>query len=148
MTGNKEYRLAVALLQFKSAYAQLATASLEMPEYDISQSYPFYLLDFEEITPAVLQWCTIHATNLMKSLPDRVDNPACADCEHLRAGISKNGLCTAPKSCIHYPYISYLKESVQGFFATRGIDIAGLSDNEIHLLYIRKMDDIYESRQN
>lgn len=69
------HNLAKALLTLKAAYKQLVEASRDMPDYDISEAYPFYLLDFEAIEPAVLQWCTVHATRLLKRLPYQVESP-------------------------------------------------------------------------
>ena len=148
MEPNKAYKLAVALLQFKSNYRELVKASKDLSDYDFSRGYPFYLLDFEEIEPNVLQWCSIHAAYLTKQLPDRVDNPACANCNYMRIGISPSGLCKAPISCMHYPIIPFSKELVMPFFAAQKMSITDLSDDEMHLLYIRRMEQIYEEKNS
>ena len=140
------YKLAAALLQFKYTYSELVKASKEMPDYDFSVGYPFFLLDFEEIAPNVLQWCSMHAAELMKQLPDRVDNPACVSCKYMRSGIAASGLCKAPIPCNHYPIIPFSRELTMPFFITQNIDIKDLSDDEMHLLYIRRMEQIYAEK--
>lgn len=71
MTSEEEACLefAKALLVFKDAYNVLVTASKRLPDYDVSERYPFYLLDFEEIAPAVTQWCTVNASKLLLKVP-------------------------------------------------------------------------------
>lgn len=145
---NNEYKLAVALLQFKMAYKQLVDASKAMPDYDISQGYPFYLLDYEVIEPAVLQWCTVHAQRLLRNLPDKIDNPACIDCSDLRVGLAPSGVCAGKEQkCTIFPYIQFSKEAVTPFLTTNGIDLTGLDDTAIHVLYIRKVEEVYEQKR-
>jgi hypothetical protein len=149
MNEEKNYRLAVAFLQFKTAYKNLVAASKELPELNVSECYPFYLLDFEEIEPAVLQWCTIHATQLMKNLPDKVDNPACAHCAYLRAGLGPDGQCKGMTAtwCGVYPYISFTKELALPVLIAANMHVADLSDNDVHLLYMKRMDEIYAQKK-
>lgn len=75
MTEQAAHRLANALINFKLAFNELTDASKAVPDYDISESYPFYLLDYEEIAPAVAQWCNIQATKLLKQLTYDVPSP-------------------------------------------------------------------------
>lgn len=143
---SKEYRMAVALLQFKSAFMALAAASKEMPDLDVSENYPFYLLDYEEIAPAVSQWCSIHAARLMQALPERVDNPACISCLYYRAGLLPSGLCKGAekKRCHIHPTIVYSREAVTPYLLAQEVKVAELDDSSIHLLYMRKADEAYE----
>ena len=75
MTEQAAHRLANALINFKHAFTELTDASVAIPDYDISEGYPFYLLDYETIAPAVSQWCNIHATKLLKQLTYDVPSP-------------------------------------------------------------------------
>ena len=148
MDEMNNYRLAVALLQFKTAYKNLTAASKELPDYDISDCYPFYLLDFETIESSVVQWCTLHASNLMKNLPDRVDNPACLKCPYFRAGIGADGQCKALTKtfCNIFPYIIFTREAIVPALTAHNVNIEGLNDSELHLLYMKKADDIYATK--
>lgn len=148
--SQKKYRLAVALLHFKSAYKELVAASKAMPDYDISENYPFYLLDYEGIERAVLQWCTIHASKLLQDIPDRVDNPACISCPDFRIGIGADGQCKGKDStrCCLYPYIMFSKEMAVPVLKAAGIDAAKLHDTEVFLLYLKRMDEIYAEKQS
>lgn len=78
MDTEKNHKLAKALLAFKLCYKDLVDASKDTPDFDISEAYPFYLLDFEEISPAVEQWCTVNATKLLKTVPATVESPLAA----------------------------------------------------------------------
>ena len=150
MTKSKEYDMAVALLQFKAAYQNLATASKALPEdTDLTEGYPFYLLDFVDIAPAVLQWCTLHAYAFMRQLPEQVDNPRCFTCPHYRVGLAPNGLCKEYDTvqCMVHPTMIYSKEAVIPFLLSQGYSIQELSDDELHLLYIRKAEELYEEKQ-
>ncbi len=73
MGENERKRMAVALIKFRKSYAELVLASKALPDLDVSEGYPFYLLDFEKIEPAVSQWCNLHASNLLHSLPFEVN---------------------------------------------------------------------------
>jgi len=148
MNESKNYRMAVALLRFKTAYKELVAASKELPDLDVSEGYPFYLLEFEEIEQAVLAWCTTHASRLMQNLPDKVDNPACMKCPFFRQGLGVDGQCKGFTTtwCNIYPYVSFTREMALPVLIATGVNVDGLSDNDIHLLYMRKMDDTYEKR--
>lgn len=143
----REYNLATALLQFRHAYNELVKASKALPDYDSSLGYPFYLLDFEEIAPQVLAWCSLHAANLLKDLPDQVDNPACASCDYMRIGIRPSGTCKAPIECPQYPVIPFSRLAVTPLLRLANINIDSLSDDEVHLLYLERMEKIYEGKQ-
>jgi hypothetical protein len=146
---NKEYNLAVALMQFKQAYKLLTTASKALPDLDMSEGYPFYLLDFEDITEAVCAWCSIHAAKLLRELPDKVDNPACTKCEHFRIGFGSDGLCKAAaiKNCNLYPQIIFSREQVAPFMAERGEPVTPQqSDVEIYLKYLHVLEVLYDRK--
>ena len=142
---SKEYEAAVAFLQLKSAYSNLVKATVDMHDLDLSDSYPFYLLDFEVIAPAVLQWCTIHSAKLMSQLPERVDNPVCITCKYFREGLASDGLCKGfhEMKCNTHPMIVYSKEAVTPYLQSLGIDISKLSIDELHLLYMKRTDEAY-----
>lgn len=147
---NKEYQAAVAFLQLKIAYERLVKATQQLPDLDVSDCYPFYILDFEDIQPAVSQWCNVHATALMKHLPAQVDNPQCVGCTYFRQGIAKNGLCVGAhlQSCQVYPLIPYDRLQVTPFLKLHGCDITlDTPDDVAHLLYIRKVEELYERKQ-
>ena len=135
--GLNEYNLAKALLDFKQAYANLVKASIAMPDLDVSEGYPFYLLNFEEIEPAVRQWCTLHANKLMETVPDRVDNPACLECKHFRCGLGTDGQCKCGP-CNNYPFVMFMREACMPAllkaYPTRILQVK--SDNELLAMYI------------
>lgn len=142
---SKEYDMAVALLRFKSAYQNLVKSSKALPDYDISDYYPFYLIDFEELDNAVAQWCTVHAANMMSKLSDVVDNPACLDCKYFRAGLLPSGFCKGfeAMSCNEHPTIVFDKSKVIPFLVSQGLDQKELEvtdPNELLFLYIMKVD--------
>ena len=136
---TKEYDMAVALLQFKAAFHKLVTASKALPDLDVSEAYPFYLLDYEVIEPAVLQWCSIHAARLMEALPDVVTNPACLNCEHVGKGIGASGLCAGNQSCGIYPVISFSVAQCKPALIAAGYTVDKLSDSEVELLYMQEV---------
>lgn len=135
--GLLEYNLARAMFEFKQAYSRLVKASTAIPDLDLSAGYPFYLLDFEEIEPAVSQWCTLHANKLMESVPDRVDNPACIGCKSFRCGLGADGLCKCGP-CVNYPYIVFTRDAcMPALTMLYGPNtLAQKSDNELLSLYI------------
>lgn len=141
--GQREANLAVALLQLKGAWRKLCEASKALDEYDFSELYPFYLLDFENIEPAVVQWCTVHASKLMRSLPDKVDNPTCLDCAYFRSGLLPDGLCKGfyTMSCGVHPVIVFSVDQVMPALIKRGVSVGNLSVDDIHLLYMKECND-------
>lgn len=144
---TKEYDMAVALLQFKAAFHKLVTASKALPDLDVSEGYPFYLLDYEVIEPAVLQWCSIHASRLMEALPDVVTNPACLNCEHVGKGIGASGLCAGNQSCGIYPVISFSPAQCKPALIAAGYSVDKLSDSEVELLYMQEVQKRVEKRK-
>lgn len=146
LQGQNQADLAIALLQFKAAWKNLCVASKKNEDYDFSEMYPFFLLDFEVIEPAVASWCITHASKLMQSLPDQVDNPACTKCRYFRKGWAPGGLCIGADAtqCNSYPRIIFSVDSVRSFMMARGVDISKLSADEIHLLYIKECNN-YEN---
>ena len=144
---TKEYDMAVALLQFKAAFHKLVTASKALPDLDVSEGYPFYLLDYEVIEPAVLQWCSIHAARLMEALPDVVTNPACLNCEHVGKGIGASGLCAGNQSCSIYPVISFSPAQCKPALIAAGYSVDKLSDSEVELLYMQEVQKCVEKRK-
>ena len=144
---TKEYDMAVALLQFKAAFHKLVTASKALPDLDVSEGYPFYLLDYEVIEPAVLQWCSIHAARLMEALPDVVTNPACLNCEHVGKGIGASGLCAGNQGCGIYPVISFSPAQCKPALIAAGYNVDKLSDSEVELLYMQEVQKRVEKRK-
>lgn len=144
---TKEYDMAVALLQFKAAFHKLVTASKALPDLDVSEGYPFYLLDYEVIEPAVLQWCSIHAARLMEALPDVVTNPACLNCEHVGKGIGASGLCAGNQGCGIYPVISFSPAQCKPALIAAGYSVDKLSDSEVELLYMQEVQKRVEKRK-
>lgn len=148
MEGRNEYELATALLQFKVAYSVLCKASRNMPDLDMSDNYPFYLLDFEDIEPAVIQWCNLHSNKLMEQVPDRVDNPACVECSKFRSGLAANGTCKGGP-CNNYPYVIFSREMCTPLlvkYDTVAIP-ARLTDANLHACYIALCDKLYKKKE-
>lgn len=147
---NKEYNLAIALLQFKRVYKELTTASKALPDIDLTEMYPFYILDFEELTDNVAAWCNIHASNILRELPDKVDNPICTQCPDFRIGLSADGLCKAvtKNACSAFPFIIFSREQVAPFMAQHNDPVRTEdSDKEVYLRYVSKLEACNEERQ-
>lgn len=142
--GNKEYRAAVAFLNFRKAWKQLTEATKNMPDLDVSEAYPFFLLDFETIAPAVMNWAMIHAGRLMEQLPDIVVNPACLanDCPFMGAPLGTDGLCKGAESrkCELYPRIMFAREQVESLLKSRGYDTTKMNESEVQLLYVSEVN--------
>lgn len=137
---NKEYDLAVALLKLRAAWKELTDISVQV-DTDLTDGYPFYLLDFEEITPAVVQWCNIHAGRLIQNAPDRILNPTCLRCQYAFAGIAPDGRCvghTRGIECQSYPEVPYSRQLVIAAMTTpsNAIEIAKASDSNLLVAYI------------
>lgn len=135
--GHKEYNLAVALLNFRRAYKEMVRCSKALPDLDVTDGYPWYLLDFEAIEPAVLSWASIHASRLLDMCPDIVDNPACLDCASFGVGLGADGLCkgAADRQCANYPKIMFDRKQVVPALQRAGVYSPELSDQECYLLY-------------
>lgn len=134
--GEKEYNMAVALLNFKAAYQRLVKASKALPDLDVTEGYPFFLLDFEQIEPAVLSWCTVHAGKLLDQCPEIVENPACLKCEYFGQTMA-DGQCKGQevKNCGIYPKIMFSREQCIPALQRAGVYSPKLTDNEVYLLY-------------
>lgn len=148
MYGNKEYRFAIALLQFSRAWEELTQASMSLSDMDVSELYPFYLLDYEAIQPAVKQWCAHHASKILAHVPDQVYNPACVHCRYLKAGLGADGMCKGmhEMKCNNHPTIMFTPQAVLPFMYANDISTQGCSPEAIQLLYTRKVDEIYENK--
>lgn len=138
--------MAVAFIQFKAAFTKLAAASKALPDLDVSDSYPFYLLDYEEIAPAVAQWCTIHATRLLQQLPDQVDNPRCLECKFFRTGLDASGLCKglAVTKCGVHPFMPFSIEAILPYLISKNINVANLTPGEAQIIYTSLAEEAYE----
>lgn len=138
ISTNLEYDLMVAFIRFRDAYGKLVAASTRLPNYNLGEAYPFYILDFEEIEPAVNQWCNIQISKLMKQLPERVENPACLKCRFLGKGLLKNNTCFGLEAtdCGLYPYVLYDKNIVTPALQQHGIS-TDTSDEWLHLNYLQ-----------
>lgn len=151
MSLHKQYELAAALLHFKTAWSSLVAASIESPEVDLSEKYPLYLLDFEVIEPAVSQWCTLHASSIMNTMADRVDNPICVNCYYFRCGVTPSGICfgAGERNCGVNPVIPFSRPIAHVFMAKFYSDqrISEMSDTVMQLLYMERMEEIYERTQ-
>lgn len=147
---NNEFKMAIALLQFKKAYKNLTDISKTLPDLDVSDSYPFYLLDFEAIQPQVAMWCDIHAARLLKEVPDKVDNPVCTSCEYFRIGLGPDGLCKAAndKKCGTYPLIVFTKEQVIPFLISIGKEVnSETTDAEVYIMYTSVLEVLYDEHR-
>lgn len=134
--------MAVAFINFDKAYEELVAASVAMgDDFDVSQCYPFYLLDFEEIAPAVKQWTAVHSRKLLNELPDKVINPACLVCPHYSKQAVMDGNCSVTnRDCINYPYIQFSRQTVTPYMEMVGYDVATLDDAELELMYMKEVE--------
>ncbi len=147
MEHLKNYKLAVALLRFRTAYKELVDASTNLPDTDLGENYPFYLLDFESIVPAVTQWCTLHASRLLQGVPNKVDNPACVKCLFFKSGIAADGSCVGQQEvgCGNYPTVIFTRELAIAFLGIS--DIKSTSDDSLFAQYVNKMEVLYEQNR-
>ena len=145
MYGSKEYRMAKALLMFNQAFKELAAASKALPDLDVSQLYPFYLLDYEQIQPE--QWCLFHASKIINQVPDRVPNSACAGCPWLHAGIGPDGMCKGTKTtgCRQYPEMMFTRAAATTFLSSLGVDTSQMDDAVLQMVYTQKVEEVNQS---
>lgn len=143
---EKEYRLAVAFSNMRKTYKELVAASEALPDIDVSEGYPFFLLDFEVIAQAVDQWCAIQTAKILEGLPNRVANPACLSCEFLGIGLDTTGQCagSAKKACHVFPFIVYSKEQAKAALLSLGYVTKNMTDTDIELAYLKEVQK-YES---
>lgn len=142
MYGNKEYRFAQALVVFARAWEELAAASQACPDIDVSELYPFYLLDYEGITPSVKAWALHYASRIMKEVPDKVPNPDCYGCQYISEGLDpETGLCKGydQMHCGRHPLIMFTPEAVRPFLMEHGVDTTGSTPEAIQMIYCRKV---------
>ena len=139
---SKEYNLAVQLIKFRQAWKELTDVSKDI-DIDLSEKYPLYLLDFEELTPAVEQWCNLHASRIIQTTPDQIINPTCLRCEFAFKGLSKDGRCVGQNNgikCGSYPLIPFNKNLVlsalESLNAGNREDLSKLTDDNVLLIYI------------
>lgn len=154
---DKNYDLALALIRFRTAWKDLTDISVNV-NIDMSDGYPFYLLNFEDITPQVIQWCNIHASRLIQEAPDRIVNPSCLRCEYVFAGFANDGRCIGQKAgidCKSYPEIPYSREMILSAMSTpsSAADMAKLTDDNLLMLYVdyintKRKEDGYEHGSN
>ena len=139
---EKEYRLVVAFSELRKAYKELVTASKALPDADVSEGYPFFLLDFEAIAPAVDQWCAIQMAKLLEGLPNRVVNPACLSCPFVGIGLDATGQCAGASStqCHVFPYILYSLQQATAALFSLGYAVNGMSDSAIEIAYLKEVD--------
>ena len=130
MTTNDAYNLAIAFLRFKDAYITLAKETAKHDDFDMSTNYPFYLLDFEQITPAVQQWCNTYSTAILRALPERITNPGCFDCSFKGLGVDASGMCKGykEKQCNIFPTIIFTRDAVMPFMTQTGYAVDNMSD--------------------
>lgn len=142
LSGKNELEFAQALIVFSNAWEAMVKASLACTDVDVSDLYPFYLLDYEEIAPAVKAWCLHHVSILMHNAPDRVYNPDCFGCQFADAGLDpETGLCKGYTTvgCARHPFIIFTPEAVKPFLMRQqpDIDLSNLTDTNLELLYLR-----------
>lgn len=129
--GNTWFELAKAFNDFGNAWVNLVKLTSKMPDLDLRQAYPFFLLDFEEIVDNVKLWCTLHASRCLENLPKTVTNPACLVCKTPDA-------CT---SCVNSQTIVFTREAVTPYLLSRGYKItAAMPDSIVHAAYIGEMN--------
>lgn len=137
---SKEHELAVALIKFRQAWKELTDISKPL-DTDLTEGYPFFLIDFEEVTPNVIQWCNIHASRIIKDTPDRLLNPTCLRCQYAFAGIDKSGMCigqTKGIDCGSYPEIPFNRDLIIAALAAveKREDLQKLGDDNLLILYV------------
>ena len=144
MEANKMYRMATALINFTAAFSALAAASKALPELDVSELYPFYLLDYEKIDVDVKQWCLHHASKLLGQVPDKVPNSACAQCPWLYAGLDHDGQCKGRKTtgCNLFPQTVFQRSSAAAFLSHYGFDPTKYDDGVLQAYYVKTIKEV------
>lgn len=144
MEANKMYRMATALINFTAAFSELAAASKALPELDVSELYPFYLLDYEKIDVDVKQWCLHHASKLLGQVPDKVPNSACAQCPWLYAGLDHDGQCKGRKTtgCNLFPQTVFQRSSAAAFLSHYGFDPTKYDDGVLQAYYVKTIKEV------
>lgn len=144
MEANKMYRMATALINFTAAFSELAAASKALPELDVSELYPFYLLDYEKIDVDVKQWCLHHASKLLGQVPDKVPNSACAQCPWLYAGLDHDGQCKGRKTtgCSQFPQTVFQRSSAAAFLSHYGFDPTKYDDGVLQAYYVKTIKEV------
>lgn len=144
MEANKMYRMATALINFTTAFSELAAASKALPELDVSELYPFYLLDYEKIDVDVKQWCLHHASKLLGQVPDKVPNSACAQCPWLYAGLDHDGQCKGRKTtgCNLFPQTVFQRSSAAAFLSHYGFDPTKYDDGVLQAYYVKTIKEV------
>lgn len=138
MMGNyKEYNMAVALLNFAACYQKLCAASKKLPDLDMSENYPWFLLDYEDIETTVVGWARLHASKLLSICPDIVENPSCLQCRYLSLGLAASGLCVGQEAvgCANYPKIMFERDLVKPALVAAGNYDPKWTDQEVYLHY-------------
>lgn len=138
MIGSyNEYNMAVALLNFAHSYQAMCKASRKLPDLDVSEGYPWFLLDYEEIEPAVVGWARMHASKLLDMCPDIVENPSCLGCRYLSMGLAASGLCVGQEAvkCANYPKILFERDLVKPALVAAGVYDPKWTDQEVYLNY-------------
>ena len=144
MEANKMYRMATALINFTAAFSELAAASKALPDLDVSELYPFYLLDYEKIDVDVKQWCLHHASKLLGQVPDKVPNSACAQCPWLYAGLDFDGQCKGRKTtgCNLFPQTVCQRSSAAAFLSHYGFDPTKYDDGVLQAYYVKTIKEV------
>lgn len=144
MEANKMYRMATALINFTSAFSELAAASKALPDLDVSELYPFYLLDYEKIDVDVKQWCLHHASKLLGQVPDKVPNSACAQCPWLYVGLDHDGQCKGRKTtgCNLFPQTVFQRSSAAAFLSHYGFDPTKYDDGVLQAYYVKTIKEV------
>lgn len=144
MEANKMYRMATALINFTAAFSELSAASRALPDLDVSELYPFYLLDYEKIDVDVKQWCLHHASKLLGQVPDKVPNSACAGCRWLYAGLDVDGQCKGRKTtgCNLFPQTVFQRSSAAAFLSRYGFDPTKYDDGVLQAYYVKTIKEV------
>lgn len=128
-TDDVAYNLAIAFQNFATAYTELVKLTNRQPDLDVSEAYPFYLLDFEDITANVVNWCQLNITKQLTLLPQLIVNPFCLTCA---------AFCNCnDDACTYKSYINFSREVVEPFLIHSGYKItADMPDGIVHAAYI------------
>jgi hypothetical protein len=124
-----------ALANFAVAWSNLTKLTAEDDDLDLTEAYPFYLLNFEEITPNVVQWCKLNISKLIKGSAGKmlIMNPDCIQCDNV-------GKCGS-LDCQLHTYIPFDKEKMTKCLSSAGYEVDKSTPEEIvYAAYVGYVD--------
>lgn len=139
MDANKYFKLGQAFVALRDSWNTISKMLAE-DDIDVSDYYPFYLLDFETISKAVSIWCNEHANRALSQVSQTIVNPACLQCVYAVESIKHNGtFCSkATEMCCGVSgVVPFSRDAAAGVLISHGYKPGELSDLDCYLSYLK-----------